>query len=64
MPPKTEAQKQSQKDYMSKFSRIQVRVEPEKYKQIQGHAESRGESVNAFVNRAIDEQMERDNAEK
>ena len=61
MPPKTEAQKKSQKDYMSKFARIQVRVEPEKYQQIQDHAESCGESVNAFVVRAIDETMERDN---
>lgn len=49
---------------MSRFSRIQVRVEPERYKQIQSHAESRGESVNAFVVRAIDETMERDDAEK
>lgn len=61
MPPKTDEQKESQKKYMSKFSRIQVRVEPEKYKQIQAHAEAQGESVNAFVNRAIDETVERDN---
>ena len=60
LPPKTENQKKSQKDYMSKFSRIQVRVKPEKYKQIQDHAEGRGESVNAFVVRAIDETLERD----
>lgn len=60
MPPKTEEQKESQKRYMSRFSRIQVRVEPEKYKQIQDHAEGHGESVNAFVVRAIDEAMERE----
>ena len=60
MPPKTDEQKESQKKYMSKFSRIQVRVEPEKYKQIQAHAEAQGESVNGFVNRAIDETMARD----
>ncbi len=64
LPPKTENQKKSQKDYMSKFSRIQVRVKPEKYKQIQGHAEGRGESVNAFVVRAIDETLERDEKPK
>lgn len=28
---------------------------------IKAHAEARGESVNAFINRAIDETMERDN---
>ena len=61
MPPKTDEQKESQKKYMSKFSRIQVRIEPEKYKQIQNHAESRGESVNAFVVRAVDETMKREN---
>ena len=27
---------------------------------IKAHAESRGESVNAFINRAIDEAMERE----
>lgn len=60
MPPKTEEQKKSQKEYMKRFSRIQVRVEKDKYKQIQDHAESRGESVNGFVTRAINQQMERD----
>ena len=60
MPEKTDAQKKAQKNYMSKFSRLQVRVDPEKQKRVQAHAESRGESVNAFVNRAIDETMERD----
>ena len=29
---------------------------------IKAHAEARGESVNGFVNRAISEAMERDNA--
>lgn len=29
---------------------------------IKAHAEARGESVNAFINRAIDETMERDGA--
>ena len=60
MPKKTDAQKRAQKEYMSKFSRLQIRVDREKQKQIQDHAESRGESVNAFVVRAIDETMERD----
>jgi len=31
---------------------------------LKAHAESCGESLNGFVNRAIDETIERDNAEK
>ena len=33
---------------------------PERREQIKAHAEARGESVNAFINRAIDETMERE----
>lgn len=63
MAEKTDAQKRAQKTYMSKFSRVEIRMLPEKQKKIQDHAESNGESVNGFINRAIDEQMERDQAE-
>ena len=31
---------------------------------VKAHAESQGESLNAFINRAISETMERDNAQK
>ena len=31
---------------------------------IKAHAEARGESVNGFINRAIDEAMERDNGQE
>lgn len=60
MPEKTEAQKRAQKTYMEKFAVARVRMEREKYETVQAHAEARGESVNGFVNRAIDETMERD----
>lgn len=60
MPEKTEAQKRAQKTYMGKFARVEIRVDPEKQKRIQEHAAARNESVNAFVNRAVDETMERD----
>lgn len=63
MPEKSEAQKKAQKNYMSKFSRVEIRMEPEKQKRMQDHAGKTGESVNTFVNRAIDETMERDEAE-
>lgn len=60
MAEKTEAQKRAQKAYMEKFAVARVRMDREKYEQIQAHAETQGESVNGFINRAIDETMERD----
>ena len=61
MPEKTEAQKRAQKAYMGKFARVELRMTQEKRDAIQAHAEARGESVNAFVGRAIEETMQRDN---
>ena len=58
---KTEAQKKAQQKYMEKFAVARVRMDREKYDRVQAHAESQGESVNSFINRAIDNQMERDN---
>lgn len=60
MPEKTEAQKRAQKKYMGKVSRVEITMEPEKKKRLQEHADSKGESVNSFVNRAIDETIERE----
>ena len=62
MPEKTEAQKRAQKAYMEKFAVARVRMEREKYDAVQAHAEARSESVNGFINRAIEETMERDKA--
>ena len=59
---KTEAQKRAQKGYMAKFSRVEVRLTEEKQKRVQDHAQRHGESVNAFINRAVDETMARDEA--
>ena len=61
MPEKTEAQKRAQKNYMEKFLRVEIRIQPEKGEKIKSHAQARGESLNGFINRAIDETMERDN---
>lgn len=63
MPEKTAAQKKAQQKYMEKFAVARVRMGRERYELVQAHAAARGESVNAFINRAIDETMERD-AEK
>lgn len=62
MAEKTEAQKRAQKAYMNKFVRVEIRLTADKRDAIKAHAESRGESVNGFIKRAIDEAMERDNA--
>lgn len=43
-----------------KLDRINLTVAKGKKDQIKAHAEARGESVNAFINRAIDETMERE----
>ena len=60
MAEKTEAQKKAQREYMKRFAVARVRMEADRYKNVQAHAESMGESVNGFINRAIDETMERD----
>lgn len=63
MAQKTEAQKRAQKAYISKFVRVEVRMEQESQAAIKAHATTRGESVNAFIVRAIREAMERDQAQ-
>ena len=57
---KTEAQKKAQQKYMEKFVRVEIRMDAEKREIIQAHAEARSVSVNGFINRAIDEAIERD----
>jgi len=42
------------------YDRINLTVAKGKKDAIQAHADSKGESVNGFINRAIDETMERD----
>ena len=59
---KTDAQKRAQKAYISKFVRVEVRMEQESQANMKAHAAARGESVNAFIARAIRETMERDGA--
>lgn len=43
------------------YDRINLTVPKGKKDEIKAHAEAQGESTNAFINRAIDETMERDN---
>ena len=42
------------------YDRIEVKVPKGEKATIQAHAEQKGESINGFINRAIDETMERD----
>ena len=57
----TKAQTRAQNKYIAKaYDRINLTVEKGKKEIIKAHAESKGESVNGFINRAIDEAMERE----
>lgn len=60
----SEAQKRAQRKYMEKYVEVKVRMTPEKRSIIQDHARTMGESATEFINRAIDEAMERDNAQE
>lgn len=60
MPKKTEAQKKAQRAYIDKFARVEIRMDVEQRDKIKAHAESNGESLNGFINRAISETLERD----
>lgn len=60
MPPKTEAQKRAQRNYMESVATIQIRTTADRRDAIKRHAELCGESVNSFINRAIDQAMEQD----
>jgi len=57
----TKAQQASVNKYVkSNYDRINVTMPKGRKDIIKAHAESRGESVNGFINRAIEEAMERD----
>ena len=42
------------------YDKVLVRMQKGKKEVIQTHADSRSQSVNSFINEAIDEKMERD----
>lgn len=61
--PTTKAQQRAVNKYMKEnYDEIKVRTEKGQKDRIKAHAESRGESVNAFINRAISETLERETA--
>lgn len=61
----SESQKRASAKYNAKaYDRIELKVKKGKKDEIKEHAESMGESVNGFINRAIDETIARDNTDK
>ena len=59
----SEARKRANDKYLKeKVEEFKVRVPKGKKDEIKAHAEAQGESTNAFINRAIDQTMERDTA--
>ena len=58
----TEAQKRSAKKWdAANLDRISIAVPKGQKDTIKAHAEAHSESVNGFINRAIEETIERDN---
>jgi len=59
--PVSKAQQRAVSKYMKEnYDVYQIRMPKGQKEVIKAHAETRGESVNGFVNRAISETMERD----
>ncbi len=59
----SKAQQKAVNKYMSvNYDRVNLTMPKGQKDRVKAHAEARGESVNAFINRAIDETMERDGA--
>lgn len=59
--PVSEAKKRANAKYNAKaYDRIELKVKKGEKDKIKSHAESNGESLNGFVNRAIEETIQRD----
>lgn len=59
--PASKAQQKAVTKYMKEnYDEVKVRMNKGRKAVVQAHAEARGESVNGFINRAIDHEMERD----
>lgn len=60
----TKAQQKAVNKYMAaNYDRINLTVPKGQKEEIKAHAESKGESVNSFINRAIKQTMETDKKE-
>lgn len=64
MAPKSKQQQEAADKYLKeKVDTIALRIQKGKKSIIQAHAEAQGESVNAYINKAIDQRMEREAGE-
>ena len=64
MSPASKAQQKAVNKYMkSNYDRVNLVMPKRKKDIIQAHAAQRDESVNAYINRAIDEAMQRDDSD-
>ena len=64
MAPISEARRRANDKYLENQDEIKVRVPKGRKAELQAHAESRGESLNGFIVRAVDETIERDEEAK
>lgn len=63
--PASKAQQKAVNKYIKEnYDVFQIRMPKGKKDIIKAHAESRGESVNSFINRAVDETIKRDREDK
>lgn len=60
----TQARREANARYNSKFVEVKVRMTPEHRTEVQEHAASMDESVTQFINRAINETIEHDRHSK
>ena len=58
-----EQRKKSNEKYLATLDEIKIRMPKGQKDIIKAHADSRSESVNSFINRAINETIERDKEE-
>ena len=62
MSPVSKAQQKATAKYIkNNYDRIEVKVPKGRKEELMEHAQQRGESLNAFMSRAIDTQLEQDN---
>lgn len=62
--PASKAQQRATNKYMkANYDRVNLTLPKGRKAELQAHAAQRGESLNGFIGRAIDEQIKRDNGE-
>ncbi len=62
--PASKAQQRAVSKYMKEnYDEIKLRVEKGRKAEVKAHAETQGVSLNSFINDAITEKIERDNAQ-